>query len=102
MKNSAAAAVRQREWTRIDQLAMTIDRQRIGEGTRAWVAHVLGVHTDGRNYWVQVAPADEPTRSVVLRMSPWASAQHAIAALSAMTSPTESFPQIIDVMQPAS
>jgi hypothetical protein len=101
MKTSAAA-VRRREWSRIDQLAMAIDRQRIGEGSRAWVAHVLGVHTDGRNYWVQVAPADEPMRSVVLRMSPWASAHHAIAALSAVMSRTESFPQIIDVMQPAS
>jgi hypothetical protein len=92
---------RRPENSRLDQLAAALDRQQIGEGADSWVAEVLGVHTDGSDFWVQIAPADNPDDSVVLRLSAWATPQHAIAALTLMDVQSGPFPHVIDVMQPA-
>ena len=99
--NTFASSIPPPENTRIDQLVAALDQQRIGEGASSWVAQVLGVHTEGPDLWVQVAPADAPTEGVVLRLSAWATPQHALAALLAMRSRRGSLPHIIDVMQPA-
>jgi hypothetical protein len=98
--NTRAAKVR-RSNGRIDQLIAALDQQQIGDGVGAWVAEVLGVHSDGRDLWVQVARAHEPGQSLILRMSIHATAQHAIAALMKMEPFHGSLPHVIDVMQPA-
>jgi len=99
--NIPAPATRRPENSRIEQLIAALDQQRIGDGAENWVAQVFGVHTDGRDFFVQIAPADNPDESVVLRLSAWATPQHAIAALTAMCPQRGPFPHVIDVMQPA-
>ena len=99
--NTFAASVPRPENTRIDEFVTALDQRRIGEGSTSWVAQVLGIHAEGPDLWVQVAPADAPTEGVVLRLSAWATPQHAIAALLMMRARRGSLPHVIDVMQPA-
>jgi hypothetical protein len=98
--NIFARSVPRPEKGRIDQLISTLDRQRIGEGSTSWVAEVLGVHVDGQDLWVQIAPAHAVAESIVLRLSAWATPQHAIAALAVMRTQRGPLPHVIDVMQP--
>ena len=99
--NRLAPAARSPENSRIEQLVTAIDQQQIGEGAASWIAQVLGVHTDGRDFWVQIAPADRAAESLVLRISAYATPQQAIAALAVIRPRGGVFPQVINVMQPA-
>jgi hypothetical protein len=99
--NILAPPVPRPEHSRIDQVIAILDQRRIGEGANSWVVEVLGVHGDGQDLWVQIAAADTPDESVVLRLSAWATPQHAIAALTAMRPQRGPLPHVIDVMQPA-
>ena len=99
--NTFARSAPRPEKSRIDQLISTLDRQRIGEGATSWVTQVLGVHVDGQELWVQIAPDNDLSESVVLRLSAWATPQHAIAALAVMRAQRGPLPHVIDVMQPA-
>jgi hypothetical protein len=51
-----------------------------GEG-RNWIARVHGVHGDGRWWWIQIAPADDASASIVVRCSRHAKAEHILTAL---------------------
>jgi hypothetical protein len=98
---TAALADSSLENRRIDQVIAGLDQRQVGEGASAWVAQVLGVHSDERDLWVQVAPADNPFESIVLRMSPYATPQHAVAALALMHPTDGAFPHVVNVMRPA-
>jgi hypothetical protein len=92
---------RRPEPTRTDILVDALEQQRVGHGSDRWTVHVLGVHSDGRHLWVQVAPGADGTHSIVLRLSMWATANHALAALSALPRPSLGCPPIVSVMCPA-
>jgi hypothetical protein len=74
--------------SRAESLAAALELQRVGEGANQWVAHVLGVHNDGRHLWAQIAARPDGTQNVVLRLSLWATPRHALATLA--TLPCES------------
>ena len=88
------------EPTRAEVLAAALEQQPVGRGSNRWIVHVLGVHTDGRYVWVQVAPRADGTHSIVLRLSTWASAHHALATLAALPRPTRGCPPVVPVMCP--
>src|SRR5688572_15025600 len=67
--------------TEADALFAAIDHQVIGHGAERWVASVLRIHADERDWWIDVATAADPSVSVVLRVSRRATAVHAVAAL---------------------
>ena len=76
-----------------------LDQRVIGQGHGSWVASVLGVHGDERDWWVDVASAANPTANVVLRLSRRATVFHAVAALRRHRPRTESCAPVIDVMR---
>jgi hypothetical protein len=76
-----------------------LDQRVIGRGHARWVASVLRVHGDRRNWWIDVASAANPSANVVLRLSRRATVFHAVAALRRCRPRTESCAPVIDVMQ---
>ena len=58
-----------------------LDQRRIGNGPDSWVASVTAVRAIGDHYWIQLEEADNPTRSVVLRVTPDATVDHVITTL---------------------
>jgi hypothetical protein len=82
-----------------ERLVAMLDLQRVGEGADAWTVHVIGVHSDGDDLWIQVAPHPDGTDSLVLRLSSYATVRHALAALAAVRCTARDVPQIVSVMR---
>ena len=81
-----------------DRWFRALDQRRIDAGTRGWIAHVMGIHFDGREIWIQIAPRGAPEHSLVLHLSGWTTIDQAIAAIKAR-SPEHAFhPRVISVM----
>ena len=76
-----------------------LDQRVIGRGQQSWVANVLGVHGDDRDWWIDVASAANPAVNVVLRLSRRATVFHAVAALRRHRPRTGSCAPVIDVMR---
>jgi hypothetical protein len=66
-----------------DRLFAELDNRTVSSAPYAWIAQVFGVHMIGTEAWVQVGAANEPLCSVMLHLSPRATADHALAALQA-------------------
>ena len=82
-----------------DRLFAGIDHRRVEAGARSWIAVVLGIHANDTDLWIQVATQDNPSNSVVLRLSRWATVDHALNALRTCAITDETQPRIIPVMQ---
>jgi hypothetical protein len=65
------------------RLFAAIDHQLIGDDRTGWIAVVLGVHTNGSESWIQVAPQHDPSCSVILHMPKPVATHHVLAALRA-------------------
>lgn len=76
-----------------------LDQRMIGRGADRWIASVLRVHGDEREWWIDVASANNPAANVVLRLSRQATVFHAVAALRRHRPRTESCAPVIDVMR---
>ena len=82
-----------------DGLFAALDQRVIDDGIARWTAFVLGIHTDGRDRWIQVASGPETTTRVLLRMSRRATAEHAAAALQRAMEADVYQPSVVDVMR---
>jgi hypothetical protein len=82
-----------------DRLFASLDRRRVDAENCSWVAVVLGIHSCESEVWIQIAPEDSPSNSVVLRLSRWATVEHALAALRSCAITEETGPRVIPVMQ---
>jgi hypothetical protein len=69
-----------------------------GKPTDGPPARILGIHDDGREWWIQVARGDDATNTIVLRVSRFASVIHAGAALTRWSSPETAAPRIVRAM----
>lgn len=58
-----------------------LDGKWIDAGVRSWAVEVCGVHTDGRDWWIQLVPAGDPEGGLVLHVSGRATAGNALDAL---------------------
>jgi hypothetical protein len=67
---------------RADELIAALDHHRFGDGIGA-VVYVLGVHTDGRDVWIQIALREDGRDNLVLHLLPDATAEDARATLQA-------------------
>ena len=76
-----------------------LDQRVIGRGHARWVASVLRVHGDDRDWWIDVANTADPAATIVLRVSRQATVFHAVAALRRHRPRTESCAPVIDVMR---
>jgi hypothetical protein len=93
-----STAVRVAEPDPIESIAAALDMQSVGEGSDRWVVHVLGIHGDGHHIWVQLASDPDGRDSFVLRLSAWATADHALAALATLRCPPDGPPSVVPVM----
>jgi hypothetical protein len=87
--------------SKTDWLFAMLDGQIIrGPHTRrAWRAEVVSIVTERGATWVQIGPAQQPARAVVLRMGSDQPADEAIEALGAWTDiPEECRPNRIDLL----
>jgi hypothetical protein len=75
-----------------------LDQRRIDAGTRCWIAHVMGIHLDGREIWIQIAAGDTSEKSLVLHLSGWTTVDQAITAMKTRPVERESFPRVISVI----
>jgi hypothetical protein len=84
-----------------DRLFTALDDRRIeAPESSGWVARVLGIHLVQRDAWVQIGAAGDATLSVLLHLSPQATADHAMAALSAWSRlPKYERPFLVEVMR---
>ena len=78
----------------LDELFSALD----GKPTDGPPARVLGIHDDGRERWIQIARGDDLTNTVVVRLSRFATAIHATAALKRWASPAAAAPRVIHAM----
>ncbi len=74
-----------------------LDQHCVGEGASRWVVYVLGLHTDGRTLWIQVAPSEDGSDNIVLQLSLDATAEDAITALGAVQLGGSQYPLMIEV-----
>jgi hypothetical protein len=69
---------------RTDQFVSGLDQAYVRHGRETWWIRVLGVHDDGCDLWVQIARTKNPVDDLTLRVSPGATAQDALDAVSAL------------------
>lgn len=81
-----------------DGLFAALDQRVIDDGIARWTAFVLGIYSDGRDRWIQVASGPGTTTKILLRMSRRATAEHAAAALQRAREATCE-PPVVDVMR---
>ena len=81
-----------------DRWFRALDQRRIDAGTQCWIAHVMGIHLDGREIRIQIATGDAPEKSLVLHLSGWTTIDQAIAAMKARPVEHDSYPRVISVI----
>ena len=64
-----------------DSWFFALDGRRVGDAFGSWVINVTAVRSMGDYYWIQLEEAGNPTRAVVLRVTPDATADQVIATL---------------------
>ena len=58
-----------------------LDQRMIQVGAERWHAHVVGIHGEGGELWIQIVPAHEPDRGVVVHCWHMQAIDEVIAAL---------------------
>jgi hypothetical protein len=96
--SSCSVPVRRETFKRGEWLASALDLQTVGNGANRWTVRVLGVHSDGRTLWIQIATGLEADDSVTLKVSSRATARHALAALAVLPRKRCYRSQIVPVM----
>jgi hypothetical protein len=81
-----------------DQWFAALDQHPIGSGQDGWVAQVLAVHTERDGIWVQVAPVDDPSSTIVLHVSSATHLDDVVTALERQSRPSEGPPAVIDLL----
>jgi hypothetical protein len=100
LPGTAPRAQRAPRHSAADRLFAALDDRRIETGSTSWVARVLGIHMGHRAAWVQIGPAGDAPCGVLLHLSPRATADHAMAALTAWSqTPELERPLVIEVMR---
>jgi hypothetical protein len=100
LRVSSPRAERAPRQSAADRLFAQLDDRRIETGSNSWVVRVSGIHMVQGSAWVQISPADHATWSVVLHLSPQATADHAIAALTVWSrTPVLDRPLVVEVMR---
>jgi len=89
-----AADLTQENEKSLDSLFSALD----GKPADGAPVRILGIYDDGREWWIQAARGDDDINTIVLRLSRFASAFHAGAALRRWAAPSTSAPTIIRAM----
>ena len=84
--------------TAADRWFVALDHCRIGAGDDSSETEVLGIHSDGETFWVQLAPVGSPCTAFILHVSLALTVDHVRTALAARSTHQESCPEIIEVL----
>jgi hypothetical protein len=79
-------------------LVAGIEGRLVRSHSRSWVASVLGIHGDERWWWIQVAPEDDASASIVVRCSHHAKPDHITALLRTWQPSTALSLRVMSVM----
>jgi hypothetical protein len=91
-----ARDLEEHDLTSADQWFAALDQRRIGAGGDSWTAVVSGVHPDGAALWIQLAPSDNPYRSIVLHVLATANVESVVSRLTCAAD-DEGRPRVIDL-----
>ena len=67
--------------TTSDRWFAALDQRMIHVGAERWHAHVVGIHGEGGELWIQIVPAHQPDRGVVVHCWHMQAIDEVIAAL---------------------
>ncbi len=67
--------------TTSDRWFAALDQRMIHVGAERWRAHVLGIHEEGGELWIQIVQAHDTTRSIVIHCWHMQGVEEVIAAL---------------------
>jgi len=62
-----------------------LDHKVITVEGRSWIAQVVGIHGDLPHLWIQLEPANDSGRSLLLRVTLGTSVERALTAIAAST-----------------
>ncbi len=65
----------------LSRIVTALEGQKFPGSERAWTVRVQGVHENGRDWWIQLAPEGDDSAGVVLRCSRHATPAQASAVL---------------------
>jgi hypothetical protein len=86
--------------TTADRLFIELDHRRISRGAVDTMVEVLGIHVVAGGAWIQVSLSDQRQDGVLLHLPSRATAEQAVAALTAWAgAPTGQRRRVIRVMQ---
>ena len=80
-----------------DDWFLALDQRLIGAGSNGWVAQVLGIHTERKHLWIQIAAAHNPWVSLVLRVSASTGLNDVLSALKHRRPAEETRLEVIDL-----
>lgn len=66
----------------VDRWFRALDQRRVRIGLHEWLLHVTGIYADHDEVWIQIADDCSDGGSIVLRVSPDTSIDHALQALA--------------------
>ena len=78
-----------------------LDHQEVEAGGHVWQTEVSGVHTDGLDWWIQLAAVDDPEHGLVLHLSGPATVTHALDALRMHSRGAQLVSQVVHVTRAA-
>jgi len=61
-----------------------LDERSFVVGSKRWLMHVVGIHPDGLDLWIQVDLVGEPCHSGVIRVNPASMVNEAVGAVEAL------------------
>ena len=86
--------------TTSDQWFAALDQRMIHVGAERWRAHVLGIHGEGGELWIQIAQAHEPDRGLVIHCWQTQAVDEVLAAVSAAhLGASGSMPHIVEAFR---
>jgi hypothetical protein len=86
--------------TTSDRWFAALDQRLIDVGAERWRAHVLGIHGEGGELWIQIAQAHEPDRGLVIHCWQTQAVDEVLAAVStAHLGSSGSMPHIVEAFR---
>jgi hypothetical protein len=75
-----------------------LDNRQIDVGSRRVTARVVGIHSDGREAWIQIAASRVPGHGLVLHLSEWTTLEQVTTAMKNWSVQTVRYPRVLTVL----
>jgi hypothetical protein len=75
-----------------------LDNRQIDIGPRRVTARVVGIHSDGREAWIQISASRVPGHGLVLHLSEWTTLEQVTTAMKTWSVQTIRYPRVLSVL----